>query len=160
MKRPINPGLHQSGSSRVSFQDDSEPPVDDLRSAIPGGNTVTNDVYLEQRIMLLTGANMSGKSTLMRSVMAVALLGNLGLPVPCKSATVPQVCFCSRSSTCTGTMQAASVVCGFKQGQAGHGLGQGRPVLISVGAMLSSGGDVRIAYSYYHHPSNSYTPAG
>lgn len=71
--------------------------MDDLSSDIPGGSTVTNDVYLGQRIMLLTGANMSGKSTLMRSVMAVALLGNLGLPVPCKSATVPQVCYCSRN---------------------------------------------------------------
>lgn len=58
---------------------------------LPGGETVVNDVRLGQRIMLLTGANMAGKSTLMRSVMAVALLGNVGLPVPCAHATVPEV---------------------------------------------------------------------
>jgi DNA mismatch repair ATPase MutS len=67
------------------------------RSALPdtGNNskatTVPNDVSLGHSVMILTGANMSGKSTLMRSVMAVALLGNVGLPVPCEKAQVPQV---------------------------------------------------------------------
>ena len=55
---------------------------------------VANDVQLEPGgLLLLTGPNMSGKSTLMRAVLAAALLVNVGLPVPCESASVPQVRF-------------------------------------------------------------------
>lgn len=41
-------------------------------------------------IYLLTAPNMSGKSTLMRSVLVAALLANCGLCVPCDAATVPR----------------------------------------------------------------------
>ncbi len=48
---------------------------------------VKNSVTLEG-MMLLTSANMSGKSTLMRSILVTALLGNCGLFVPCENALV------------------------------------------------------------------------
>eukprot|EP00892_Ulva_mutabilis_P008776 jgi/Ulvmu1/6270/UM028_0128.1 len=64
--------------------------TDSRAAELPGSQAVVNDVQLGQRIMLLTGANMSGKSTIMRSVMATALLGNVGLPMPCAGATVPE----------------------------------------------------------------------
>ncbi len=38
---------------------------------------------------LLTGPNMAGKSTVLRSMCAVALLGACGLYAPAASATVP-----------------------------------------------------------------------
>ena len=41
-------------------------------------------------LYLLTAPNMSGKSTLMRSVLVAALLANCGLCVPCTSAVVPR----------------------------------------------------------------------
>jgi len=41
-------------------------------------------------IFLLTAPNMSGKSTLMRSVAVAALLGNCGLYVPCNHAVIPR----------------------------------------------------------------------
>lgn len=41
-------------------------------------------------IYLLTAPNMSGKSTLMRSVLVAALLANCGLCVPCDAAVVPR----------------------------------------------------------------------
>lgn len=41
-------------------------------------------------IMLLTAPNMSGKSTLMRSVLVIALLANCGLFIPATSATIPR----------------------------------------------------------------------
>jgi len=41
-------------------------------------------------IFLLTASNMAGKSTLMRSILSAALLGNCGLYVPCSRATVPR----------------------------------------------------------------------
>jgi hypothetical protein len=55
-----------------------------------GREAVANDVELGQRVMLLTGANMSGKSSLMRATMATALLGSAGLPVPCVDARIPE----------------------------------------------------------------------
>ena len=48
-----------------------------------------NDVEL-QGLFLLTAPNMSGKSTLMRSVLVAALLANCGLFVPCTQARVPK----------------------------------------------------------------------
>ena len=51
--------------------------------------SVLNDVQLNG-IFLLTAPNMSGKSTLMRSILVAALLANCGLFVPCSEATVAQ----------------------------------------------------------------------
>lgn len=39
---------------------------------------------------VLTGTNASGKSTLLRSITAIALLANCGFMVPCADATVPE----------------------------------------------------------------------
>jgi DNA mismatch repair ATPase MutS len=52
-----------------------------------GKGTVFNDVDLRE-LFLLTGPNMGGKSTLMRSVFVSALLANCGMFVPCDSANV------------------------------------------------------------------------
>jgi DNA mismatch repair ATPase MutS len=41
-------------------------------------------------IFLLTAPNMSGKSTIMRSLLVAALLANCGLFVPCTSAKIPK----------------------------------------------------------------------
>jgi MutS domain V len=55
---------------------------------------VSNDVQLKDEMVVLSGPNMGGKSTFLRSLMAVALLANCGLPVPAApGATVPEVCF-------------------------------------------------------------------
>ena len=47
-----------------------------------------NDVSISG-LIFLTAPNMSGKSTLMRSVLVAALLGNCGLFVPCADAAIP-----------------------------------------------------------------------
>lgn len=52
--------------------------------------TVCNDLQLGNRIVILTGANSSGKSSLMRAAIATVLLANVGLPVPCAAASVPR----------------------------------------------------------------------
>ena len=56
---------------------------------ISRSSATLNDVEL-QGIFLLTAPNMSGKSTLMRSVLVAALLANCGLFAPCTSAIVPK----------------------------------------------------------------------
>ncbi|MBU6376641.1 MAG: DNA mismatch repair protein MutS, partial [Bdellovibrionales bacterium] len=53
------------------------------------GEFVPNDVHLDPercRALLITGPNMGGKSTLMRQVALVVILGQMGAPVPAKSA--------------------------------------------------------------------------
>ncbi|CAE7574957.1 MSH1, partial [Symbiodinium microadriaticum] len=54
-----------------------------------GSRAVSNDVEMNG-IFLLTAPNMSGKSTLMRSILVTALLANCGLFVPCLRASVPR----------------------------------------------------------------------
>lgn len=52
-------------------------------------STVRNDLVLDHKAVLLTGPNMAGKSTVLRSVAAVALLGCCGLLVPASRAQLP-----------------------------------------------------------------------
>jgi len=52
---------------------------------------VPNDVILneEQRLMILTGPNMGGKSTYLRSVAVAVIMAQIGSFIPCKSAQIP-----------------------------------------------------------------------
>ncbi|BDA51431.1 probable DNA mismatch repair protein MutS at C-terminar half [Coccomyxa sp. Obi] len=51
-------------------------------------STVPNTFDIDS-MLLLTGPNMAGKSTVMRGTMSVALLGTCGLFAPCEAAAVP-----------------------------------------------------------------------
>ena len=42
----------------------------------------------EENIALLTGANSGGKTTLLETISQIAILGQMGLPVPAKSAKI------------------------------------------------------------------------
>ncbi len=68
---------------------DGRHPVVEL--ALSGGNRyVPNDVVFEQgeRIRIITGPNMSGKSTALRQVALIVLLAQMGSFVPASSATI------------------------------------------------------------------------
>ncbi len=54
------------------------------------GSYVPNDLSLttKDRMILLTGPNMAGKSTVMRQVALIVLLGQMGCYVPAESATI------------------------------------------------------------------------
>jgi DNA mismatch repair protein MutS len=58
---------------------------------VPAGRFVPNDTTIDsdgERMLLVTGPNMAGKSTLMRQVALVCILAQMGSFVPCKSARV------------------------------------------------------------------------
>lgn len=52
------------------------------------GNAVQNSIEMES-LFLLTGPNGGGKSSLLRSICAAALLGICGFMVPAESALIP-----------------------------------------------------------------------
>ena len=66
------------------------------------GQFVANDVYLDQnenRISIITGPNMAGKSTYMRLTALIALMAHMGSFVPCESA---DICIIDRIFTRVG----------------------------------------------------------
>jgi DNA mismatch repair protein MutS len=52
-------------------------------------NPVKNNLTAERNVILLTGPNMSGKSTLLKAVSLCVYLGHTGLAVPASKATMP-----------------------------------------------------------------------
>ncbi|WP_323991206.1 DNA mismatch repair protein MutS [Nguyenibacter sp. L1] len=62
-----------------------------VEAALPRSERFTpNDCVLEpaQRVMLLTGPNMAGKSTFLRQTALAVILAQAGLPVPAKAARI------------------------------------------------------------------------
>lgn len=56
--------------------------------------SIKNDIKLGDSMAVLSGPNMGGKSTALRSITAAALLGNVGFPIPAAPGSqVPQVPF-------------------------------------------------------------------
>lgn len=52
-------------------------------------NPVKNDIVIKNNIVLITGANMSGKSTLLKSIGLCVYLTHLGLAMPASAGTIP-----------------------------------------------------------------------
>ncbi|HVB14078.1 MAG TPA: DNA mismatch repair protein MutS [Candidatus Dormibacteraeota bacterium] len=60
-----------------------------VESSLGAGRFVPNDVHMDgesERLWLLTGPNMAGKSTFLRQVALICLLGQVGSMVPCTRA--------------------------------------------------------------------------
>jgi DNA mismatch repair protein MutS len=74
--------------SEISITDGRHPAVEHLLP--PGDLFIANDVRLsaEEQIMIITGPNMSGKSTYLRQVGLIVLLAQIGSFVPARAATI------------------------------------------------------------------------
>ncbi len=61
-----------------------------VERSLPPGKFIPNDVVLDEdaRIMLLTGPNMAGKSTILRQVGLAVIMAQMGSFVPARSAAV------------------------------------------------------------------------
>lgn len=73
----------------LSIVEGRHPVVEEL---LKNGQFIANDIFLNDttdRIMILTGPNMAGKSTYMRQVAIIVLMAHIGSFVPCKEAKIP-----------------------------------------------------------------------
>ncbi len=83
----VKPTYHTSSQS-VSIKEGRHPVVEKVMQE---QQYVPNDVDLnnDQDILLITGPNMSGKSTYMRQLALTLIMGQMGCYVPAKSADLP-----------------------------------------------------------------------
>lgn len=76
-------------STKIEIIDGRHPVVEKMLP--PGEHYTPNDTFLdteEQQILILTGPNMSGKSSYLRQVGLIVLLAQIGSFVPAKKATI------------------------------------------------------------------------
>ncbi|MDI9519933.1 MAG: DNA mismatch repair protein MutS [Bacillota bacterium] len=87
-KHYVRPSINEEG--RLSILDGRHPVVE---SALPEGGFVPNDTQMnrDERVMIVTGPNMAGKSTYMRQVALIAIMAHLGSFVPAQEADIPLI---------------------------------------------------------------------
>lgn len=83
----ISKGIAEHGFVFPSF-DDSEFSIQGLYHPLLK-NPVSNDITATRNVILLTGPNMSGKSTFLKSVSLCVYLGHAGLAAPATKAVIP-----------------------------------------------------------------------
>jgi len=87
---------HQNGYCRpqldyeeaIDLKDNRHPVVEKMMAA---GKFVPNDVYLDndkQQLLIITGPNMAGKSTVMRQVALTVIMAQMGSFVPAREARI------------------------------------------------------------------------
>lgn len=84
----VCPTLHDG--DEIEIKNGRHPVVE----AYAGGSFVSNDLYLNNstdRLLIVTGANMGGKSTILRQVALIQVLAQIGAFVPATSARLPIV---------------------------------------------------------------------
>ena len=75
-------------SGIISIKDGRHPVIEKM---LPSGSFVENDTYLdkgENRLSIITGPNMAGKSTYMRQVALITLMAQIGSFVPAREAKI------------------------------------------------------------------------
>lgn len=80
------PEVKQNGI--IDIKDGRHPVIEKM---LPAGSFVENDTYLdkdENRLAIITGPNMAGKSTYMRQVALITLMAQVGSFVPATSARI------------------------------------------------------------------------
>ena len=80
----VRPEMTEDGSLRIL---EGRHPV--VERSLPGGEFVPNDTVMDledNRMMIITGPNMAGKSTYMRQVALICLMAQIGCFVPAREA--------------------------------------------------------------------------
>lgn len=82
----VRPKINEKGI--IDIKDGRHPVVEQM---IPDGSFICNDTYLDdkkQRISIITGPNMAGKSTYMRQAALIVLMAQIGCYVPAAKANI------------------------------------------------------------------------
>ena len=82
----IKPEVDDNGI--INIQGGRHPVIEKM---LPEGNFIDNDTYLDNatdRLSIITGPNMAGKSTYMRQVALITLMAQIGCFVPASSAKI------------------------------------------------------------------------
>ena len=82
----VRPNINEKGV--IDIQDGRHPVVERM---IPNDMFISNDTYLDdkkQRISIITGPNMAGKSTYMRQAALIVLMAQIGSFVPASKANI------------------------------------------------------------------------
>ncbi len=82
----VRPEIFEDGRLRI---EDGRHPV--IETLIPGGRFVPNSIRLddeENQVLIITGPNMAGKSTVLRQTALIAILAQMGSFVPARRAEV------------------------------------------------------------------------
>ncbi len=73
---------------KINIKESRHPVVEKLLKGVP---FVPNDVYMDtedDRLLIITGPNMAGKSTYMRQIALISLMAQIGSFIPAKSADI------------------------------------------------------------------------
>ena len=84
--RFVRPSMNEEG--RINIIEGRHPVVEKV---LDNDSFITNDTYLDNdlnRVSIITGPNMAGKSTYMRQVALIVLMAQIGSFVPAKSADI------------------------------------------------------------------------
>lgn len=82
----VRPKINESG--KIDIKDGRHPVVEQM---IPNGTFICNDTLLDdkkQRVSIITGPNMAGKSTYMRQAALIVLMAQIGSFVPVSGADI------------------------------------------------------------------------
>ena len=82
----VRPKINESG--KIDIKDGRHPVVEQM---IPDGTFICNDTLLDdkkQRVSIITGPNMAGKSTYMRQAALIVLMAQIGSFVPAAKADI------------------------------------------------------------------------
>lgn len=88
-RRFVRPQMTEGFDLQV--EEGRHPVVEAMMDGVP---FIANDTHLraeEQRILLITGPNMAGKSTYMRQTALISVMAQIGCFVPAKSAVIPLI---------------------------------------------------------------------
>jgi DNA mismatch repair protein MutS len=84
--RYVRPEIHDS--DKISISEGRHPVIE---KALPPGRFVPNDIHLDQEsneVLIITGPNMAGKSTVLRQTALIVLMAQMGSFVPAASARI------------------------------------------------------------------------
>lgn len=75
----------QRKTCRPIFTENGYEVMEGVHPSLYSGDFVPNDISFSYPIIILTGPNMGGKSTILRTSCLLAIMAQIGSYVPCKS---------------------------------------------------------------------------